>query len=538
MSNKPKNIPSPSGLSTAPKLDITDLSAEPVSRGTILRMPDPEKIPGLARIERLPGSKKRQLAAISAALAVLVGLGGFMAAHRNRDTFFDRTYINGVNISGQTADAVADQIIRDRNTLLITLTENGHYTTSGTPSDFGFSLDREAIVASVKEAQEKQRFSLLSAIGSLFRKSAITLDERWSCDSETLAGKVDSRNLTVDRVPTRDAELIFSEETGHYEVMSETYGNQFTAEDLNAWIKPQLDTYLSGLKGQESACLTLEIPSDLYRKPTVLQDDAELNAKCAALNGYADMVIEYTFGSKTRDLTFSTFKNWLNYSDGTVAWDESKIVSYVEQLAAETDTRGVPKDFVTTYGETIHFDDWQVDYGYRINQDAEIERLTEQLKANTSVSQDPIYYKTNKWDNPWYYSRDGLDDLNGTYIEVSIPDQHVWFYKNGELIVEGDCVTGNHAKKMDTTPGVYPITYKRSPAVLKGGTGSSHYETPVSYWMPFNGGQGLHDATWRGSFGGRIYRSSGSHGCVNLPKKVARAIYENCSAGMPVVVYN
>ena len=48
----------------------------------------------------------------------------------------------------------------------------------------------------------------------------------------------------------------------------------------------------------------------------------------------------------------------------------------------------------------------------------------------------------------------------------------------------------------------------------------------------------MHDATWRSEFGGTIYKTGGSHGCINLPHSVAKKIYENISAGMPVLCYN
>lgn len=56
--------------------------------------------------------------------------------------------------------------------------------------------------------------------------------------------------------------------------------------------------------------------------------------------------------------------------------------------------------------------------------------------------------------------------------------------------------------------------------------------------MPFNGGIGLHDANWRGSFGGTIYQTSGSHGCVNLPPDRAKILYGLVEKGMPVICYN
>ena len=30
-------------------------------------------------------------------------------------------------------------------------------------------------------------------------------------------------------------------------------------------------------------------------------------------------------------------------------------------------------------------------------------------------------------------------------------------------------------------------------------------------------GVGFHDATWRNRFGGTIYKTNGSHGCINTP---------------------
>ena len=95
-------------------------------------------------------------------------------------------------------------------------------------------------------------------------------------------------------------------------------------------------------------------------------------------------------------------------------------------------------------------------------------------------------------------------------------------------------MSGNAARGYDTPSGAYPLTYKQRNATLRG----ADYATPVSYWMPFNGNIGMHDATWRGSFGGSIYRTNGSHGCINLPKAAAKTIFENIEKGMPVLCYH
>ena len=112
--------------------------------------------------------------------------------------------------------------------------------------------------------------------------------------------------------------------------------------------------------------------------------------------------------------------------------------------------------------------------------------------------------------------------------------------ENRADFIRAACVTGNLSKDYDTPPGIFPLTYKERDRVLRGAKradGTYEYESPVSYWMPFNGGIGLHDANWRSSFGGEIYKTSGSHGCVNLPPSAVPALYEMVYKGMPVICY-
>ena len=155
----------------------------------------------------------------------------------------------------------------------------------------------------------------------------------------------------------------------------------------------------------------------------------------------------------------------------------------------------------------------------------------------------------------------GENDIGDTYIEVNLSEQRVIGYKNGKKIAEGDCVSGKEAAGNGTCIGLYKIQDKLSPTVLRGQkkpvtktetkknkkgkkvtktttTYEYEYESPVTYWIQFNGGIGLHDAAgWRSQYGGSIYYYSGSHGCVNLPLDLAKTLYENFELGDPVVVY-
>lgn len=126
-------------------------------------------------------------------------------------------------------------------------------------------------------------------------------------------------------------------------------------------------------------------------------------------------------------------------------------------------------------------------------------------------------------------------EIGNTYIEVSIKQQRMWFYIDGELYVETPVVTGN-VGYYSTPTGAYTIYQKLSPATLVGPT----WSTPVDYWMAFTySGCGIHDAQWRSNseFGGSTYQGNGSHGCVNTPLDKVKKIYGKAKIGTPVVVY-
>lgn len=118
------------------------------------------------------------------------------------------------------------------------------------------------------------------------------------------------------------------------------------------------------------------------------------------------------------------------------------------------------------------------------------------------------------------------NDYGNTYVEVNLTAQHLFMYKEGQKILESDFVSGNVSKGYTTPPGLFGLTYKQRDATLKG----QGYASPVKFWMPFNGGIGFHDASWRNTFGGTIYKKSGSHGCINMPYAAAKTLFENVYA--------
>ena len=173
------------------------------------------------------------------------------------------------------------------------------------------------------------------------------------------------------------------------------------------------------------------------------------------------------------------------------------------------------------------------EYGWQINQSEEVNQLFNEITSGQTVSREPVYSSTANAYAP--------NDIGSTYIEVDLGAQHMYYYQDGALIFDSDFVSGNMSYSDRATPtGVYSLYYKKSPDVLRGKklpNGQYEYETPVNYWMPFCGGVGFHDANWRSSFGGDIYLTNGSHGCINLPPEKAKQLYGIIQTGIPIVMF-
>lgn len=283
------------------------------------------------------------------------------------------------------------------------------------------------------------------------------------------------------------------------------------------------------LEAVRTAAASLEELVDLdaagcYETPSVTAEDEKLNQVLAKLQKYAEIQITYNFGENKEVLDGETISGWLQVEGTDVTLDETQVEAYVASLRKKYDTIFRPRTFTTSYGKEITIDGG--DYGWWMNGEQEVQELTEMIERGESGERTPVYYQT--------ADRYGTPDYGDTYVEINLTAQHLFLYKNGTKLLESDFVSGNSSRGYDTPAGVYGVTYKQRNATLTG----ENYQTPVSYWMPFNRNIGMHDANWRGSFGGNIYKTNGSHGCINLPPSVAAEIYENIEKGTPVICYH
>ncbi len=157
----------------------------------------------------------------------------------------------------------------------------------------------------------------------------------------------------------------------------------------------------------------------------------------------------------------------------------------------------------------------------------DVAKLYEAAKIYGEVDQ---YYYAEVGGYIGYIPKNSCVDLNGTYVIVDISEQTATLYNNTDPVYSTYVVTGDDETPSDI--GLFDIDSKERNATLTG----PGYSVPVSYWMPYNNGEGLHDATWRGAFGGDYYHYDGSHGCVNMPLEAAGVFFENVSVGDKVLV--
>ena len=445
---------------------------------------------------------------------IVIGTAAYLGmAQRYKSTFFPRTQINGLDVSGCSVEEVKKMIAAGVDGYVLTLQERDDRREEISGKNIELHPEFDGGLEKLLAEQNPYAWPVHQ-----FQPEEYTIDTMIAYDEAALEQQLTALQAldpALIKEPVNAAISDYVSGQG-YSIVPETEGTVLKEDEFREAVK----TAILNLQPE----LSLE-EAGVYKDPEIREDDSRLTEQLAAMNQYASVTVTYRFGEAREVLNGDRIHQWLlPGEDGSVALDSGKIAQYVEELAIAHNTAHKAKTLKTSYGQTVQIKGGT--YGWKINQTAEAEELASIIRSGQSTEREPVYSKKAA-------SHDG-NDYGDTYVELNLTAQHLFFYKDGNLIVESDFVSGNLAKGWGTPAGSYPLTYKQRNATLKG----ENYRTPVDYWMPFNGGIGMHDATWRSSFGGTIYKTSGSHGCINLPHSVAKKIFENISAGMPVLCYN
>lgn len=467
--------------------------------------------------------KKRKGIAIAVIIIVclvaagLGSLGYYLYDKVNSGLFFQDTVINGYDVYGKSCKEVLLMLEKDYSAPKIEITEQGETALSLTLAQAGYTIDERKLLDSLESCMREQNVSLLL---SLMDGNRFEVEIPFSFDEEVFREAVSASKFSKKRVASTDASLEYDGK--EYYIEPETYGNELDDADIQVIVKDCVDQLTAEDRPQADA--KIAVPESLYFLPAVTQDDEDMNRTMNLYNSFCKAKVSLTFGETKETIDWTTLQDWLVIDGDEATISEEHVRDFVDQLAAKYNTLYLPREFTRHDGSTMTYE--SSDYGYQIDSEAETEQLLADLYSNTEIEREPVYAQRG-------YKRNGTDDICGTYVEVNLTEQHLWYYVDGKLVVESGIVSGLPRDGRETTTGVFAIPFKKSPEVLKGET----WETKVTYWMPFYDGQGLHDASWQSSFGGNVYQTNGSHGCVNLPTDVAKTIYENLGEGTAIFLY-
>lgn len=442
---------------------------------------------------------------LCALLALYLSLSIYFTKH-----FYFGSEINSVKVSGKTVEEAEELVMKMLENYSLTLEGRQEQKESIIGKDIGLKHNSIEEIQKIKDNQKP--FSWIVGVFSSKKKEAlidVTFDEKLLEEQIDKLSYFDKNNI----IEPVSAKIEFKDNA--YVIVEEEKGTKLKKDALFSSLKEAI------LKGETSIDLDT---AGCYEEPKYNSQSNEILDLKDTLDKYMSTKVTYTFGESKEILDGSTINKWISVDDKfNVSIDENKVRVYVDSLAVKYNTVAKKRNFTTSSGKNIVVSGGN--YGWSINKPKEVEDIIASIKEGSNITREASFYqKANQYGN---------NDIGNTYLEVDLKKQHIWYYKNGSLIAEGDVVTGNISRRNGTPAGVYTLAYKQRNAVLRG----EGYATPVSYWMPFNGNIGLHDASWRNAFGGDIYKTNGSHGCVNAPPELAKTIYNEIEPGTPVVCY-
>lgn len=454
--------------------------------------------------------KKIGIIALCVVAVLLVIYFGFVFYFKNH--FFFRSTLNGVSSSGATVETVMDKIEKKADNYTISFVEkNG--TERFKPADFDMKVANSKAEFEKALAEQNE----YAWIGAIFVPRDYESKVVVSYDEDKFGNILSNLKDVVDEnaTKTEDAKVTFADGK-NFEIKKEVYGTEVDKDSLSKVAKTAVMTLDPNVDLKKDKC---------YVQPKITSKNDNLVSACKEMNNKINLSFVYEVGNETEKVSKETLASFFkNDENGKVSFDDEAIAAFVKEMAAKYDTAGKPKTLVTYTGATVTVPGGS--YGWKIDREKEAAQIKADLDAGKDVKRDFIYSRT--------AASRGAQDYGNSYIEVNRTGQYFVVHKDGAVVLQSKVVTGNISHGDETHVGAYFVAYKAKNATLKGPT----WNSKVSFWMPFNGGEGLHDAVWQPSFGGTYYKIRGSHGCVNLPLNVAGQLYNIVSAGYPVLVYD
>ncbi len=475
-----------------------------------------------SKTNKKPSDKKSKngkigtMVLIAAVIFVILCFALYMAIafgyYKNR--FLKGTIIDGKDVSDIKAEEYISSLENRAAEYTLTVMNKDEVTDTIIGSDIELKISDEG-KEKIKDICSSQN-KIMWPEGFLGDKYEYDTDKLVDWNADALNSIVmTSRGYNLPQtIQSEAASLKYKD--GKYQVASPTSGDKIDKEAYSA----RVEEYIGVLKDE----MVIQ-NADVYEKAENAETDEQaMNKACDTANRIIEgCKISIKMGDSNEDITADVMNGIITIDDKyNVTLNESTINSYVEGLGKKYRNMGMTRTFRTAHGTDVQVKGG--DYGCSIN----TKNLSKEINS-AIFSKKPLNTTVKLTKN--VLSGTGAD-IGKTYIEVDLTNQYLYMFVDGKKVKECPVVTGLPGKRA-TPQGTYMLKNKMMDVPLVG----DNYVTPVKYWMPFNGGIGLHDAVWQSSFGGELYKSRGSHGCVNLMMKDAGDIYKYAVVKMPVVCY-
>lgn len=437
-------------------------------------------------------------------LAFYIGMGLYFNNH-----YFPNTYIGTIPASGKTPEDIINKnkSIAEDYLLEIHDRKNNKFDIRGIDISYEY-------IPTGEEERILEKQNAFAWPVQISKEHKHELSKSVSYDENKLTDVINNLDIFSEDYIEKPTNAHIVLEDGNYELVKETDGNEPIFDQVCKEISDALTNQEENITLTDSCYVT----SDIFSTDPSITEIAE------QIESYRNSEIHYEIDGVDENLSSTDILKMLSITDdGQVKLDKSKVTGFVQHLASTYNTYGDVRTFKTTKGDKVKIGGG--DYGWVISKSKEEEQLLKDLEGGAPVSREPVYEQR--------ALKSGLDDIGDTYIEIDYTAQHLWYYKEGEMVLDTDIVSGCLRTQNGSVDGIYKIVYKQRNATLVG----EGYASAVDYFMPFAYNIGIHDANWRSSFGEEIYRNSGSHGCINVPPKMAKKIYEMVDTGTPVVAY-
>lgn len=413
-----------------------------------------------------------------------------------KERFFVNSKLNGMDISKKTVQEVLDIYKEKGNAYHLSVKENGAELLNFNGTDINLQYEIEPLVQAAFAKQDPYRWW-----EAYFKEMEEEVVENISYDAAKAAELLKGEAFLPEsnRTAPKSAEIIHDGED--FVIQKEQAGTQLDAVKLEKIVFERISKL-----DQNDVELTAE---GCYIQPDYTEESPEVVQACQEMNNYCKAQITYKLlSSQTEQIGKAQITEWVTLGeDWKTGINQDAVKEYLNKLAKT--------------------------YRGQIDVEKELPLLVDDIQNQRVTERTP---------EPEPSKFSGKVFMSGTYIEVDLSVQHMWYVENGKAVFECDVVTGLPTNARRTPTGQYRITEKLRNKILTGNivpeTGEPEYRTKVAYWMRItNSGVGFHDATWQSWFGGNRYKTHGSHGCINMPYWAAQQLYGMISVGTKVIIH-